>query len=232
MAPGNATQDMYVNKTGLSTLGGKAVGVPGELKGLWYLHRRFLFDENREVKPAGSVIYRLKLGQTLKTIAAEGADAFYNGSLTDHIVADIQDADGIITRKDLEQYEVDVTDPMTFEMTSPPVTVYSMPPPGSGVVLEYILNILSGRRVAMDTMWFNRSLVAAVDAPRMHHQLLPPQLLLEKGFPEDIRKGLEDKGHVIMEVGGGSVVQAIQHTADDMLLSVSDYRKAGKPDGF
>nr|KAG5685732.1 hypothetical protein BaRGS_015054 [Batillaria attramentaria] len=202
---------MFVNQTRLSTFGGKAIAVPGELKGLWYLHQHFgrvpwadliqptidlcvngaeltaaqqraavqrkddiinntefsfLFDDNGEVKPAGSIIHRPKLGEVLKAIAADGADAFYDGCLTDDIVADIQDADGMITRDDLVNYQVEVTDPVTFEMTSPPLTVYSMPPPGSGVVLEYILNILSGYNFTP------ASVATPTDSILTHHRIV------------------------------------------------------------
>jgi gamma-glutamyltranspeptidase/glutathione hydrolase/leukotriene-C4 hydrolase len=40
VAPGLATTDMFVNDRNGSTSGGKAVAVPGEIKGLWELHQR------------------------------------------------------------------------------------------------------------------------------------------------------------------------------------------------
>lgn len=48
---------------------------------------------------------RLKLAETLEVIAKEGADALYNGSLTDKFVEDIRNFNGIITRTDMEQYQ-------------------------------------------------------------------------------------------------------------------------------
>lgn len=41
MAPKLATEDMYVNDTSGSVTGGKAVAVPGEIKGLWELHKKY-----------------------------------------------------------------------------------------------------------------------------------------------------------------------------------------------
>lgn len=41
IAPKLATSDMYVNDPQGSVRGGKAVAVPGELKGLWELHQRY-----------------------------------------------------------------------------------------------------------------------------------------------------------------------------------------------
>lgn len=40
-APRYATEDMYKNNPNGSTLGGLAVGIPGELRGLEYLHRKY-----------------------------------------------------------------------------------------------------------------------------------------------------------------------------------------------
>ncbi|KAG5666825.1 hypothetical protein PVAND_014835 [Polypedilum vanderplanki] len=40
-APAAATTDMYVNDTNSAVSGGKAVAVPGEIKGLWELHQKF-----------------------------------------------------------------------------------------------------------------------------------------------------------------------------------------------
>lgn len=41
IAPKLATSTMYVNDTQSSSRGGKAVAVPGELRGLWELHQRY-----------------------------------------------------------------------------------------------------------------------------------------------------------------------------------------------
>lgn len=40
-APAAAHRDMYQGRENASTIGGLAVGVPGELRGLEYLHQRF-----------------------------------------------------------------------------------------------------------------------------------------------------------------------------------------------
>ncbi|KAG5666201.1 hypothetical protein PVAND_017618 [Polypedilum vanderplanki] len=40
-APAAATIDMFVNDTNSAVSGGKAVAVPGEIKGLWELHQKF-----------------------------------------------------------------------------------------------------------------------------------------------------------------------------------------------
>ncbi len=55
------------------------------------IFRKVVSDENGDALREGDVMRRPILAQTLRRIAEEGADVFYNGSLADDIVADIQD---------------------------------------------------------------------------------------------------------------------------------------------
>lgn len=53
----------------------------------------------------GSKIIPTKLCQTLKTVAKNGGNDLYNGTLSRLYLQDIKEAGGIITADDLEQYE-------------------------------------------------------------------------------------------------------------------------------
>lgn len=55
------------------------------------------------MKP-GDIYTMPVLGQTLRVIANEGANAIYAGSLTQKLANDIQSAGGIITKKDFTDY--------------------------------------------------------------------------------------------------------------------------------
>lgn len=48
-------------------------------------------------------------------------------------------------------------------------------------------------------MWLKDSLRDAVDAKRIHHQLLPMQVLYETGFDQKIVEALKKIGHVMVE---------------------------------
>ena len=91
----------------------------------------------------GMILRRPKLAQTLRIIANEGAEAFYTGSLASSIVTDIRSAGGIITAKDLADYKVSITDAIKLNIGSN-LTMFSLPPPSSGIVLGQILSILEG----------------------------------------------------------------------------------------
>ncbi|XP_077995930.1 glutathione hydrolase 1 proenzyme-like [Glandiceps talaboti] len=107
-------------------------------------------NEDGSLKQEGEVMYRRKLGETYRKIAEGGAEVFYNGSLADDIIADIQDKDGIITVGDLKSYQPKLKMPLTINLG--PYTVYSPPPPSSGAVLSLILNILKGYNFSEDSI--------------------------------------------------------------------------------
>ncbi|CAF1307416.1 unnamed protein product, partial [Didymodactylos carnosus] len=52
-------------------------------------------------------------------------------------------------------------------------------------------------QVMMKNLWFNQNIKDAIDAPRVHHQLLPPELLAEEGFdpmPQVLGEGETEVG--------------------------------------
>lgn len=69
-------------------------------------HREILINpETNHVWQIGDKLKRPKLAETLKKIASEGVQAFYNGSIGDDFVKDLQDLGGIITKEDLQKYQ-------------------------------------------------------------------------------------------------------------------------------
>ena len=89
----------------------------------------------------GDILKRPTFAETLRTIAQYGADVLYNGTLGDKLVADIQERGGIITKDDLRNYRPEWVDPIRVQLDD--LTLYSTPPPGSGVLVALALNILN-----------------------------------------------------------------------------------------
>ena len=54
-------------------------------------------------------------------------------------------ADGIITLRDLEIYEVYDKEPVSITLQNGGYSVHSLVPPSSGVIHNYALNILDGK---------------------------------------------------------------------------------------
>ncbi|XP_076166612.1 glutathione hydrolase 1 proenzyme [Ptiloglossa arizonensis] len=90
----------------------------------------------------GDRIKRPRLAETLKLIATNGPDIFYNGTMGDQLVEEIKAANGIITKQDLQNYRVKWRKPIESKVGN--LTMYTAPPPGSGAILSFIMNILTG----------------------------------------------------------------------------------------
>ncbi|XP_033758540.1 glutathione hydrolase 1 proenzyme-like [Pecten maximus] len=86
--------------------------------------------------------------------------------------------------------------------------------------------------VMTNVLWFGDDVKQAVDYPRIHHQLLPPEISYEARFPEYYIDGLRELGHNLTLTSSKAIVNAI--TGDgDWYYANSDYRRPGSnPDGF
>lgn len=80
------------------------------------------------------------LANTLEVIANNGVDAFYNGPLTASIVKTIQNNGGIITEKDLTDYQVERRTPLTSKYER--FRIITGPPPTAGIIIIKALNIM------------------------------------------------------------------------------------------
>ena len=67
---------------------------------------------------------------------------FYTGQIGAGLVSDLRELGGILTMEDLAQYQARWEEPVSVHLESLGATLYSVPPPGSGAVLAFILNIL------------------------------------------------------------------------------------------
>ena len=100
--------------------------------------RRILYDKQWR---AGDIIKNPSLAKTLERIKTEGRDGFYKGKTADFIVNKVQNLGGIITKEDLENYNVKWRDPLIFNYNGH--KIISMPPPSSGgICLAQILKTI------------------------------------------------------------------------------------------
>jgi gamma-glutamyltranspeptidase/glutathione hydrolase len=80
-----------------------------------------------------------ELGDTLETLAAEGADPFYEGAIADEIVETVQSAGGLLERSDLESFAVEYPDPVSTTYNG--AEVFELPPNNQGLIALEALNI-------------------------------------------------------------------------------------------
>ncbi|CAN4097256.1 unnamed protein product [Withania somnifera] len=103
---------------------------------------RDLFTSNGSLLRIGDICYNKQLGKTLRALSAYGIRPFYNGSIGIKLIKDIRKSGGILTMEDLQQYQVQIREPITADVMG--YKIISMPPPSSGgAAMMLILNILA-----------------------------------------------------------------------------------------
>jgi len=101
---------------------------------------RIFLPNGRVPKPGDRFVNR-DYAATLRTIASEGADSFYRGSLARRIAADLQANDGLITYEDLAQYRAIERKPVSGHYRGH-VLFTGGPPVSSGVSLLEAFQVL------------------------------------------------------------------------------------------
>ena len=90
---------------------------------------------------AGDTIRLKDLAGSLRYIAVTGPNAFYNGWIADSIESTMRANGGIMTKRDLAEYEAKMRSPVVGKYRG--FEIISMPPPSSGgVAMMEMLNIL------------------------------------------------------------------------------------------
>ncbi|MGF7173799.1 gamma-glutamyltransferase [Azospirillum doebereinerae] len=106
----------------------------------WGATRAVFFKAERPLR-VGETLVQEDLAKSLELIAAQGAKAFYEGSIAEKIAAEMAKNNGFITADDLKSYKVVEREPVSGTYRG--YTVKSMPPPSSGGVhIVQMLNIL------------------------------------------------------------------------------------------
>lgn len=97
--------------------------------------------------------------------------------------------------------------------------------PGGPRIINTVLQVVS------NVVDFDLPLDQAVAAPRVHHQWLPDELLVEAGLPTRTIAALGARGHVVrvLEGRGMGDVQAIGVRPSGARVAVSDPRAEGRP---
>lgn len=102
----------------------------------------FYHADGRALQP-GETLKQPELAASLRRIAAQGRDGFYQGETADKIIAAIKGAGGTMTAEDLRDYHSVKREPVRGDYRG--YEIVSMPPPSSGGIhIIQILNILEG----------------------------------------------------------------------------------------
>ena len=106
-----------------------------------------IYMPNDEVPAEGELVRQPELGETLKAIASQGANAFYQGWIADAIVETLKREGGVLSSEDLKNYRPVWREPLIGNYRQR--TVISMPPPSSGgVAILQMLKVLEGYQLS------------------------------------------------------------------------------------
>ena len=112
-----------------------------------YNEKLSAFDETNKVFQTHypdfdkKILKQSDLANTLKIIAQDGRDGFYKGEIAKKIALDMQNNGGIISEKDLEQYQPVWRNPLISSYKD--IKIVTMPPPSSGGIhVIQMLNVL------------------------------------------------------------------------------------------
>ena len=121
-------------------------------------------DTGEPLRP-GDILRQSDLARTLSTIAQQGRDAFYRGSIGEAIVRFSEDQGGLLTMADFNDCSARWQDPISTDYGD--YTVYEAPPNSSGHILLQELNVI--RQYDMAALGFGspESIHLMVEAKKM-----------------------------------------------------------------
>jgi gamma-glutamyltranspeptidase/glutathione hydrolase len=92
--------------------------------------------------------------------------------------------------------------------------------PGGSRIISTVLQVI------VNVLDYDMDVASAVAAPRLHHQWLPDEVRIERGFPDDVIAALKAKGHTVVEPLGQTSANTIAVT-EHGLFGAPDPRTRG-----
>lgn len=112
---------------------------------------KYLYRKGQPIK-AGSRLYNLEYGQTLRIISEGGADAFYTGPIAHDITSAVRKNitnPGLLSISDIKNYQAYQREPVCGKYRS--YTICGMPPPSSGgITILQILGLIERFNLAAE----------------------------------------------------------------------------------
>lgn len=106
--------------------------------------RQILQHEDGSLLVEGERLKQPELAATLRNIAEQGEQYFYNSTFTEEMVTElVSQHNSILTVEDFNSYEVKVREVLVSEYGG--MEVHNAPPPAGGTILGLIMNIIDGK---------------------------------------------------------------------------------------
>jgi gamma-glutamyltranspeptidase/glutathione hydrolase len=156
-------------------------------------------------------------------LVAEGTGVLLNNELDDFTAAP-----GASNAYGLVGFEANLPGPgkRPLSSMSPTIVLKDNKPvlvtgsPGGSRIISTVLQVI------VNVLDYGMDVAAAVAAPRLHHQWLPDEVRIERGFAEDTLAALRAKGHHVVEPLGQTSANSIAAT-DHGWLGAPDPRTRG-----
>jgi gamma-glutamyltranspeptidase/glutathione hydrolase len=156
-------------------------------------------------------------------LVAEGTGVLLNNELDDFTAAP-----GASNAFGLVGFETNLPGPgkRPLSSMSPTIVLKDNKPvlvtgsPGGSRIISAVLQVI------VNVLDYQMDVAAAVAAPRLHHQWLPDEVRIERGFADDTVAELKAKGHRVIEPLGQTSANSIAVT-DNRLLGAPDPRTRG-----
>jgi gamma-glutamyltranspeptidase/glutathione hydrolase len=172
---------------------------------------------------AVSLTYTLEAGYGSKIVVPGG------GFLLNNEMGDFNAGPGLTTPEGLIGTEPNLAAPRKRMLSSMTPTILTKDgelfmvtgSPGGRTIINTVL------MTVLNVIDFGMNVQEAVDAPRLHHQWLPDRLDYERnGLSPDTIALLKQRGHVLREISGQGVVEAIIYNVRENLLEGGSDRRA------
>ncbi len=156
-------------------------------------------------------------------LVAEGTGVLLNNELDDFTAAP-----GASNAYGLVGFEANLPGPgkRPLSSMSPTIVLRDNKPvlvtgsPGGSRIISTVLQVI------VNVLDYGMDVAAAVAAPRLHHQWLPDEVRIERGFADETLTALRAKGHRVVEPLGQTSANSIAVT-DHGLLGAPDPRTRG-----
>ncbi len=158
-----------------------------------------IFTHEGKPYAVGDRLVQRQLAATLEAIAAEGADAFYKGSIGREIALASRRGGGLLTEADLANYRVRELQPIRCSYRG--YEILSAPPPSAGgVAICEILNILEG--YDLGALGFHSAASVHLMIEAMRRAFHDRQGLGDPAFVPNAIASLTDKAYAARLRGG------------------------------
>ncbi|GJL77552.1 MAG: gamma-glutamyltransferase [Nitrospinaceae bacterium] len=184
----------------------------------WPETAKIFYKPDGSVFERGEILVQKDLAGSLRQIAEQGPRVFYEGAISEKIVADMEANGGLITRKDLKDYDVVFREPVRGSYRG--YEIVAMPPPSSGGIhVIQLLNTLEPYPIqnlghnSADTIHLMAEAMKLAFADRSKHLgdsdywQVPIMGLTSKAYATQLRNSIDpNRARPASEIGPGNPI--------------------------